>query len=239
MPKRYKKPIEETEPKKEEAISAPVKKPKAKSSKPMFKGFKENLEKWKVAPIAGLFLILFSLCILLAFTSFLFTWKIDNASASKISANWLGSFGKNLSDFFINSGFGVASFGFVLLVFLAGVKLLTGRSLLPAGKTFAITLFLIIWISVCLGFFFPVGEYAFMGGEVGLLCSGKLVILIGKTGALIALAFVAMVFLVVNNLMAFPIPAKKAEPDLEEEKIAVEEPVNSEAIEPVVVPKTL
>lgn len=237
MPKRYKKPVEETEPKKEEAVSAPVKKSKVKSSKPMFKGLKENLGKWKVAPITGLFLILFSICILLAFVSFLFTWKMDYASASKLSANWLGSFGKNLSDFFINGGFGVASFGFVFLVFIAGVKLLTGRSLLPAGKTFAITLFLIIWISICLGFFFPSGEYAFMGGEVGLLCSGKLIILIGKTGALIGLAFVAMVFLVVNNLMTFTIPTKKPEPELPEEKIAEETSINREPIEPVAVPK--
>jgi len=228
MPKRYKKPAEEKEPSKEEIVAKPVKKPKGKSDKPIFKGIKENLDRWKVAPITGLFLIVFSFCILLAFVSFLFTWKIDYASTSKQSANWLGSFGKNLSDFFINGGFGVASFGFVLLVFLAGVKLLTGRSLLPAAKTFRITLFLIIWVSVCLGFFFPAGEYSFIGGEVGLLCSGKIIILIGKTGTLIGLAFVALVFLVINNLMVFPIPAKKPESLLPEEKIGEEMPVTME-----------
>jgi len=234
MPKRYKKQAEETEPKKEATTPALTKKPKVKSSKPLFKGLNENLDKWRVSPIAGLFLIVFSVCILLAFISFLFTWKVDYASASKLSANWLGSFGKNLSDFFINGGFGVASFGFVPLVFLTGVKLLTGRSLLPAGKTFAITLFLIVWVSVCLGFFFPVGEYAFMGGEVGLLCSGKIIILIGKTGTLIALAFIAMVFLVLNNLMAVPFSTKKPETLIPEEKEEEESPSTPE---PVEVPK--
>lgn len=237
MPKRYKKPAEDPESDKEKAAPAPVKKPKAKSSKPLFKGMKENFDKWKVAPISGLFLILFSFCILLAFTSFLFTWKIDYASTSKLSANWLGSFGKNLSDFFINGGFGVASFGFVLLVFLAGVKLLTKRSLLPMGKTFRITFFLIIWISICLGFFFPSGEYAFLGGEAGLLCSGKLIILIGKTGALIALAFVAMVFLVINNLMALPFPAKKTETPINEENKGEEPVAYTEPVKNVEIPQ--
>jgi len=224
MPKRYKKPVEETIPEKEEKASATPKKAKAKSSsKPLFKGLNENLVKWKVSPITGLFLILFSICILLAFTSFLFTWQIDNASSSRQSANWLGTLGKNLSDFFINGGFGVASFGFVLLIFLVGVKLLINRALLPIGKTFRITLFLMIWLSVCLGFFFPAGEYAFMGGEVGLLCSDKMILLIGKTGTLIALAFIAMVFLVINNLMSFSLPVKVPKIDEELEPLPTPE----------------
>ena len=216
MPKRYKKPADEAEKRGKESAPAPVKKAKVKSSKPMFKGFREGLDKWKVAPVTGLFLIVFSICILLAFTSFLFTWKIDYALPPKQSANWLGYFGRVLSDFFINGGFGVASFGFVLIVFLTGVKLLIKRDLLPFGKTFRITLFLIVWVSVCLGFFFPSGEHTFMGGEVGLISSDKIIMLIGKTGTLIALAFIAMVFLLINNLMTLPVFSPKTESDEEE-----------------------
>lgn len=231
MPKRYKKPVEEPEIKEKETSSAPVKKAKSKSSKPLLSGLSKGFAKWKVAPITGLFLILFSFCILLAFISFIFTWKDDYASNSAQSSNWLGAFGKNLSDFFIPGGFGVASFGFVLIIFLAGVKLLTKRDLLPFGKTFRITLFLMLWLSVCLGFFFPSGEHAFLGGEVGLLCSEKMEIFIGRTGTLIALAFVAMAFLFINNLMNVSLPAKKpreeAQPgeerhDIEEEPVAPE-----------------
>ena len=72
-----------------------------------------------------------------------------------------------------------------------------------------------------------------MGGEVGLLCSGKIIILIGKTGTLIGLAFVAMVFLVVNNLMAFPVPDKKSESVLPEEKAGAEVPIAPEPEQPV------
>lgn len=232
MPKRYKKPTEDTEVKEKDATPAPVKKAKVKSSKPLFKGFNDNLQKWKVGPLTGLFLILFSFCILIAFTSFIFTWKADYASSIQQSANWLGALGRELSDFFINGGFGIASFGFVLIIFLLGVKLLTKREILPFGKTFRITLFLMIWASVCLGFFFPSGDHAFLGGEVGLLCSEKIIILIGKTGSLILLAFVAMAFLLINNLMSFSIPAREPKAETEKEAAGVEESKYA-SIEPV------
>ncbi len=64
MPKRYKKPAEESQNQIEDVKDvkpAPVRKAKVKSYKPLFDftGLKENLEKWKVLQISGLFLILF------------------------------------------------------------------------------------------------------------------------------------------------------------------------------------
>ncbi|HTA28190.1 MAG TPA: DNA translocase FtsK 4TM domain-containing protein, partial [Bacteroidia bacterium] len=250
MPKRYKKPAEESKNQIEDVKPEPAKKAKVKPSsspdrvrKPLFAGLKANMVKWKVAPISGLFLILFSFCILLAFTSFLFTWQLDDATISSSArpekmANWLGFVGAKLSDFFINSGFGVASFGFSLLFFLTGVKLLTSRSLLPLGKTFRITLFFIIWVSVCLGFVFHT-DHLFVGGEVGLLCSDKMITLIGKSGTVIALSFVGLVFLVVNNLMTFKFAAKtpKTEEEIDEEKVDQETQPSPEAVKPVEVPK--
>lgn len=223
MPKRYKKPEENANTQIEDVTPAPApqkktKAPKAARSKPRFnfKGLKENLEKWKVAQISGLFLILFSICILLAFVSYPYTWQADYVLEKGAKAsNWLGLWGARLSDFFINTGFGIASFGFVLLFFLTGVKLVTGRSLLPLGKTFRITIFLLIWVSVCLGFMFHT-DHLFMGGEVGLICSEKMITLIGKSGTVISLAFTALVFLVINNLMTLKFPARQ--PKIEEVK---------------------
>ncbi len=245
MPKRYKKPAEEAKTEIEDVQPEPAKKAKVKTAsapkqgKPLFAGIKESLDKWKIAPLTGLFLILFSLCILLAFTSFLFTWQQDNATISSAvrpekMANWLGFVGAKLSDFFINSGFGVASFGFTIIFFLTGVKLLTNRSLLPLGKTIRITLFLIIWVSVCLGFFFHT-DHLFMGGEVGLLCSDKMIMFIGSSGTIIALAFLGLVFLVVNNLLTLKFKPK--EPKAAEEKIDQQSPVTPEPMNPVEVPK--
>ncbi len=229
MPKRYKKPVEETQNQIEEVKPAPAKKAKAKSAKPLINvaGIKANLEKWKVAQLSGLFLLMFSLCLLIALSSFLFTWQADDAEVSGSiygflsnqvkTANWLGKFGALLSFVFIKEWFGVASFGFILLFFLIGVKLVTQRSLLPFGKTFRITLFLMIWCSICLGFLFPTGDHDFMGGEVGIMTSPQLKDKIGSSGTIIALAFLALVFLVVNNLMTLKFPVK--EPTVEEEEI--------------------
>ncbi len=235
MPKRYKKPVEDTQTQIEDVKPAAAKKAKVKSSKPMFKGLKENMEKWKVAQISGLFLLMFSLCLLIALISFLFTWQADDAEVSGTvhqflsshvnTANWLGKLGALLSFIFIKEWFGVASFGFVLIFFLIGVKLLLQRYLLPFGKTLRITLFLMIWISVCLGFLFPLGDHSFMGGEVGIMCSSQLRDKIGSSGTIIALAFLAMVFLVLNNLMTFKFATK-----LQEEKESKEENAEPEAI---------
>ncbi len=246
MPKRYKKPEENSKNEIEEPTAAPVKKVKTKPSlsakqagKPVSKGFGENIDRLKIAPITGLFLILFSICLLLAFASFPFTWQTDYASATKQSANWLGAFGKNLSDFFITGGFGIASFGFILLIFLTGVKMLTKRSLLPLGKTFRVMFFLIIWVSVCLGFIFSNGDHDFMGGEVGLLCSGKMVTLIGKSGTIIALCFLALAFLLLNNLLSFKFSDKAAEKEEEETIPEPAQPMESSKnaiMEPVIQP---
>lgn len=249
MPKRYKKPVEDTQTQIEDVKPVTAKKPRVKSvSKPLFKGLKESLEKWKVTPISGLFLLMFSLCLLIALTSFLFTWQADDAEVSGTlhqflsspvkTANWLGKFGALLSFIFIKEWFGVASFGFVLLFFLIGVKLLLQRSLLPFGKTFRITLFLMIWISVCLGFLFPLGDHDFMGGEVGIMCSSQLRDKIGSSGTIIALAFLAMVFLVINNLMTFKFKTKLPEEEEKpEEKAEPEIAVPIEPLQPVVVPE--
>ncbi len=247
MPKRYKKPVEETPHNEIEDVKPePAKKakaprePKPTRSKPVFdfSGIKAGLEKWKVIPLTGLFLILFALCLLLAFASFPFTWQADYVLEKGAKAsNWLGLFGVKLSDIFISTGFGVASFGFVFLFFITGVKLLTGRSILPFGKTFRITLFLIIWLSVCLGFLFHT-DHLFMGAEVGLLCSEKMITFIGQTGSIIALVFLALVFLVLNNLLSLSFkPKEPKEEDIEEEEqIITTAPVVNENVPAVVTP---
>ncbi len=123
MPKRYKKPVEETKVKEKDESPVPVKKVKIKSSKPLFKGLSDNLQRWKIVPLTGLFLILFSFCILIAFTSFIFTWKADYASNIKQSANWLGALGRELSDFFYQRRFWCCLFWFYSDYFSAWHKI--------------------------------------------------------------------------------------------------------------------
>ena len=134
-----------------EEIAAPKRKKRAPKEKvnpiqPVVNFVKDQ----RLHRVIGLALILSSIYLLVAFTSFLFTWKADqdkvlgswwdlffaNADETVPAVqtgvdNWLGKFGAVVSHLFIHKGFGVASYFFVAFSFLAGFKILFKTSLLP------------------------------------------------------------------------------------------------------------
>ena len=85
----------------------------------------------KLTKSVGLFLLALSAFLLLAFSSFLFTWQVDqniinnhwNDPSIQVE-NWLGKLGAFASHQFIFNGFGVASFLFVFLSFILGFRVL-------------------------------------------------------------------------------------------------------------------
>ncbi|MDC1452648.1 DNA translocase FtsK 4TM domain-containing protein, partial [Vicingaceae bacterium] len=106
----------------------------------------------KTQQVIGLGLILTSAVLLLAFTSFLFTWKADQSKVeipfwdyyqdtTLVAENWLGKLGAAVSHQFIYEWFGIASFFFVGLSFLIGFKILFRTSLLPIFKTIKYSIF--------------------------------------------------------------------------------------------------
>ncbi|HTB07082.1 MAG TPA: DNA translocase FtsK 4TM domain-containing protein [Bacteroidia bacterium] len=240
MPKRYSNKLkDEPKPVEEEVVEE-----QEGPSEPFLQRVKGNLERWKVLQLSGLFFILFSFCMALAFTSYLFTWQADFdkvsgplstiLSSGVKTDNWLGNIGALLSNVFINHWFGVAAYGFAFLFFLGGVKMLTNISLLPLAKTLRISLFLILWASVTLGYLFHT-NHLFLGGGIGYFSATWLDSVIGKTGTLISLSFLGIAFLLINNLVKVPSFAKAAteeEEEIEEpetvgelEKHDIEEPV--------------
>jgi S-DNA-T family DNA segregation ATPase FtsK/SpoIIIE len=241
MPKRYSNKLkEDPKPKKEEEI---VKEEKVENPSGSFmERTRASLERWKVVQLTGLFLILLSICMLLAFTSFLFTWQMDydkvtgsvtNLLSSRVkTANWLGNFGALLSNLFINHWFGIAAFGFVLLSFLAGIKLLLNITLLPFAKTFRITLFIMVWTCVMMGYIFHT-NHLFMGGGIGYFAASWLNSVIGNIGTLSSLLFLGVAFLLINNLVKVPSFAKTEETEIEEEGTQPVEDDRHEIEEPV------
>src|SRR5579872_3692807 len=163
---------DDTKPDKSSSKSEKEKPSKQKQeSRPAFKVGDGRLVK-----IAGLFLLIMSMFFLVAFTSYLFTWQedqsyvtpanggwhnlfktqqelIDNGLKTPVVENWLGKFGALLSNQFIFQWFGVASFIFIFVFFIVGYRLLFKVRLYPMGKTVAYSLFLLVFISVSLGFF--------------------------------------------------------------------------------------
>jgi len=160
----------------------------------------------RVHKVSGLFLILASFYLLVAFTSYLFTWRMDQDMMSRTWGeifqphvrveNWLGKLGAILSHRFIFIWFGVAAFIFVLWAFLAGVRITLRTWLLPAGKTLRWSLMGLLWLPTLLGFLFAQGGWQVLGGGIGYAINDHLTAWLGNFGAGAAIVFAAAAFIV-------------------------------------------
>ncbi len=157
----------------------------------------------------GLLFILLSVYLLLAFVSYLFSWKADDSILDGHSLNWallrdpdievgnmMGRAGAMLAHLFIKQWFGVPSFLFLLILFVTGFRMLSGFSILPLGKTITYSVFFIIWISVFLGFVIPEGDLLILGGIFGYESSIWLNGLLGAIGTAFLLLFTMGTFII-------------------------------------------
>lgn len=167
-------------------------------------------EKYHVS--IGVFLALFALYLVFAFTSYLlnnFTGGIgmDDLAANESFRqimfnqdlqvnNWGGRIGAFLAWQLIKGGFGVASYIFVFLFFIAGVQLTFKVKLLPFWRTLLYSLILLVWSSVTLGFLFRTHDLSILAGIFGTYSSVWLEGLMGKIGTGIILLCVIIVYLV-------------------------------------------
>jgi len=216
-------------------------------------GFSEKQR--KIVKIIGLFLILVSFLLVVAFVSYLFTWKEDQSYINITNGGWgtllhtseelqnraidsppvvenkLGKLGALLANQFIFEWFGIASFLFVFLFFILGYKCLYGKSLLPIGKTILYSLIGIIFMSVTLGF---IQEYIedtphILEGKFGFWTNQLLNGQIGKygVGGLLIFAYLSALILIYNMDFRFSPLSTKSE-SLETDDLSdTDEPVNS------------
>jgi len=204
--------------KKESKASKPNStKPKTKRPNPFKKSidlFTKITNDKKVSQIVGLSFLAFSAFLLLAFSSFLFTWQVDqdiinnhwNDPSIQVE-NWLGKLGAYISHQFIFNGFGISSFLFVFSSFILGFRVLFKSNLLPLGKSFKYTLFSIIWLSITLNYILP--SSPILGGAFGFQTNLWLNSIIGGVGTLLFLILTALVFSVLNFNISFNLfPAK-------------------------------
>ena len=164
----------------------------------------ENKKSWKITRqhkiFIGCLFVLFSIALLLAFVSFFIYGQDDQSAvvaltdrAEKVS-NWLGKFGALLADLFIYKGFGAASFLFVRLFFLTGAFLVLDISLKKLKNSWFWDLFVMIIISILLGFFAK--SLPELGGTIGYEMNLFLQDYIGKTGTLLVLIFGILTYLI-------------------------------------------
>ncbi|MBW2962027.1 DNA translocase FtsK [Mesonia aestuariivivens] len=177
-------------------------KKKKTTTKKKASGFKKpNLNftrKQKV--IFGSFLILFGIALLVAFTSFLFNWKVDQSTLSQLSdrsvetQNWMSKFGAGISNFFIYKGFGVAAYSIAVLVSLTGFYFFFGMNKTNLKVFWFWGVLVMIWFSTVLGFF--ANSNALLGGMIGFETNDFLQDYLGFAGTILLLAFILIVYLV-------------------------------------------
>jgi S-DNA-T family DNA segregation ATPase FtsK/SpoIIIE len=152
----------------------------------------------------GLFTLLFSIYLLIAFFSYLFTWKQDQ---NILETNWFtfifktdmpvanisGKIGALFACWFIYDLFGIASFGFLFLAVIWGLFLINVNTL-PLRKTFKYTAFLMIWLSITLSFIFGDTD-TIPGGSFGFVLSTWLTSFLGKIGTGFAVFLSLFIFL--------------------------------------------
>ncbi|MBS1764400.1 MAG: DNA translocase FtsK [Bacteroidetes bacterium] len=174
----------------------------------------------QIHQITGLLLILISVFLTIAFISYLFTWradfdKVQSGWWSFISnkdlkaENWLGKLGSLTANSFFYNSFGISSFLFVLMFFLTGFKLLFKDSLLPFGRTIRISAFLLVFVSVAMGYLFKnASTLLFMGGTFGYELSQWMQLMMGNAGTGLFLGFTLLAFSMVTFKFKLKLPQR-------------------------------
>lgn len=159
--------------------------------------------------VLGLVLVIFSVYLLLAFSSFFFTGAadqsiIDSGNPQDLAAttnhvkNYAGSRGAQLASYLINDCFGVSSFFILVFLAVAGLKLMRVR-IVRLWKWFIGCALLLIWFSVFLGFAFMShyqDSFIYLGGKHGYNISNWLISQIGIPGVWMLLLLTGLCFLI-------------------------------------------
>ena len=220
-----------------------------------------NLNNDRTIKIIGLFFLIVSLYFMVAFTSYLFTWKDDQSyvmdanggwtnlwktqtELTKIGLdqpvvqNWLGKFGALLSHQFIYEWFGVASFLFIGIFFIIGYRMLFKIKVLSIPKTLAYSFFLLIFISVSLAFVhaFIIDYPHYLEGEFGFWTNRLLQAQIGNAGIAGLLAFAGLSVLIIAYNIDFKLPKRNEEskyviPETDDSNIQLEEEIIYDPVE--------
>ncbi len=159
--------------------------------------------------VIGLISVIFSVYLLLAFTSFFFTGAadqsiLDNQQPGELMQttnhvkNYAGARGAQLAEFLINECFGIAACFIILFLAVAGMKMIKAYQF-RVWKWFMSCSILLVWFSITLGFIFDgtfSDSFIYPGGLHGHNVSAWLVSQIGMPGLGLLLLITALLFFV-------------------------------------------
>ena len=201
---------------------------------------KELVRDERTHKIAGTVLLLCCLFLFTCFSSYLFTWSEDQSAVRETSiffpdknikiANMLGTFGAWVAHQFFFNGFGLASYLFCILFFVAGMNAVTGRSVFLFWRHLRYVVAGVIYFSVLLAFVF--NGYAFpWGGAVGNMTAYWLTGLLGWLGTALVLAVAGLAYFIWRFNPVFKMPRLSTPVSAEavpEEATTLAEPVLKE-----------
>jgi len=194
------------------ATSKKTTKNKAPDSKKMKADVTERIEVKKLLKdershkIAGTVLILISILLFFAFTSYLFTWQEDQSKVFKGAkillpshaepmANLLGTAGAYFSDLFFRSGFGIASYLFCTFFFVVGVNLFAPKKVFSISRNIRYVIVGLLVVSVSASFLMNGHPFPW-GGAVGDMENHWLQQVIGKVGTASVLMVALMSYII-------------------------------------------
>ncbi|MCM5528896.1 DNA translocase FtsK [Parasegetibacter sp. NRK P23] len=205
---------------------------------------KEVAKDERTRKILGAFCLLVAFFLFFAFSSYLFTWEVDQDQVFREGAgilmpndlkiaNLLGALGAYISHIFFYKGFGIASYLFCTFFFMLGVNLLFERQVFSLKRNIRYVITGLLVLSVLAAF---IGQsFAFpWGGAVGDMVCNWLNALIGKTGTAAVILLAAFCYVVWRFNPRFAWPEKKlaapaavpvAVPESEETEVEKEIPV--------------
>ncbi len=205
--------------------SKKTKKNKAADSKKMKADIEEKIQVKKLLKdershkIAGTLLILISVLLFVAFTSYLFTWQEDQSKVFKGAkillpsnaqpmANLLGTAGAYFSDLFFRSGFGIASYLFCTFFFIVGVNLFAPKKIFSVWRNVRYVIIGLLVISVSASFLFHGHPFPW-GGAVGDMENQWLKNTIGNVGTAALLLGAMFIYIIWRFNPSFDLKNKK------------------------------
>ena len=152
--------------------------------------------------VVGFLLVVFAAVLAISFTSFFFSWKLDQSLMSRsddglsyfngAAKNAMGYYGAQLAFKFVHNGFGLAAYALLPYVALTGLYLLFDYRPFSLLRIAVHTILFTVWFSLFLGF--SLRWWPLLGGSFGFFGNQQVETAIGAVGSFFFLAAYAVAY---------------------------------------------
>ena len=172
----------------------------------------------QVAKILGFFLIVVSVYLVVAFTSFFINWFESNPSNvltrtlglghyfnnhTVLVQNWTGNLGAFISKWLVQDGFGLGAYFLVFLLFVWGLRSMFKIRLLSVWKLFQVILIGFFWLPMLMGLLFAGHPDNILGGLFGFKLNFWLTRYIGTLGLILLIIFIPAILILIRYKFSF------------------------------------